>query len=122
MKDYDAQGFLPLTPATFHILATIAAGPMHGYAIKREVEERTNGVVRLGASTLYAGIQRMEREGLLKESPPPEDLSQDAGSRWRFYEITELGRDVLNLEVARLETDLDLIRARIPPAQARQTL
>lgn len=116
-----AQNFLPLTPATFHILATIAAGPMHGYAIKREVEERTNGIVRLGAGTLYAGIQRMEREGLLVESAPPEESGQDAGSRWRFYEVTNLGRDVLNLEVARLERDLDLVRSRIPRAQARQT-
>lgn len=116
-----AQDFLPLTPATFHILAAISAGPMHGYAIKREVEERTNGVVRLGAGTLYAGIQRMEREGLLLESAPPAESNQDVGSRWRFYEITGLGREVLNLEVARLERDLDLVRSRIPRAQARQT-
>ena len=94
---------------------------MHGYAIKREVEDRTNGVVRLGASTLYTGIQRMEREGLLKETPPPEQSRQDAGSRWRFYEITDLGRDVLDLEVARLENDLKLVRAHIPHAQMRQT-
>ena len=121
MKNDKARGFLPLTPATFHILATIAAGPMHGYAIKREVEDRTNGVVRLGAGTLYAGIQRMEREGLLEESAPPEESSQDAGSRWRFYEITDLGRQVLDQEVARLESDLELVRARIPRTHARQT-
>jgi DNA-binding PadR family transcriptional regulator len=117
----NARDFLPLTPATFHILATIATGPLHGYAIKREVEERTNGVVRLGAGTLYTGIQRMEREGLLLESAPPEESSKDAGSRWRFYEITDLGREVLDLEVARLERDLGLVRSRIPRAQARQT-
>jgi DNA-binding PadR family transcriptional regulator len=121
MKNDEALGFLPLTPATFHILATVAAGPMHGYAIKREVEHRTNGVVRLGASTLYAGIQRMEREGLLEEVSPPEESRQDVGSRWRFYEITDLGREVLDMEVARLESDLELVRARIPGTHARQT-
>jgi DNA-binding PadR family transcriptional regulator len=121
MTNDEARRFLPLTPATFHILATIAAGPMHGYAIKREVEDRTSGVVRLGASTLYAGIQRMEREGLLKESPAPEERIQDAGSRWRFYGITDFGREVLHLEVARLESDLDLVRARIQQAPAEQT-
>jgi len=121
MKHDDAQTFLPLTPATFHILATIAAGPMHGYAIKREVEDRTNGVVRLGAGTLYTGIQRMEREGLLEESAPPNDSGKEAGSRWRFYQITQLGREVLDLEVTRLENDLETVRARIPRAQARQT-
>jgi len=122
MARHEARDYLPLTPATFHILATIAAGPRHGYAIKREVEDRTKGVVRLGAGTLYAGIQRMEREGLLTESPPPQDGSQDAGSRWRFYKITDLGRAVLDLEVARLEDDLELVRSRIPRARARQTL
>jgi DNA-binding PadR family transcriptional regulator len=116
-----ARNYLPLTPATFHILATIAAGPRHGYAIKREVEDRTDGVVRLGAGTLYTGIQRMEREGLLAESPPPEENSHDAGSRWRFYTITELGRKVLDLELARLESDLELVRSRIPRAHVRQT-
>jgi len=121
MTNQDARDLLPLTPATFHILATIAPGAMHGYAIKREVEDRTDGVVRLGAGTLYAGIQRMEREGLLRESPPPEESSQEAGSRWRFYEITDLGRDVLELEVARLESDLGRVRARIPRTHARQT-
>jgi hypothetical protein len=63
----------------------------------------------------------MERDGLLVESPPPEATGQDAGSRWRFYEITGLGREVLDLEVARLESDLDLVRSRIPSTQARQT-
>jgi len=121
MRRDGAREYLPLTPATFHILATIAAGPMHGYAIKREVEGRTDGVVRLGAGTLYTGIQRMEREGLLAESPPPQESSHDAGSRWRFYTITDLGRAVLDLEIARLESDLSLVRSRIPRSHARQT-
>ena len=116
MTSSNPDRFLPLTPATFHVLASVAAGPMHGYAIKREVEERTNGVVRLGASTLYTCIQRMERDGLIEESPTPEDLSEEAGSRWRFYQITQLGSEVINREIARLESDLKLIRAHISPA------
>jgi DNA-binding PadR family transcriptional regulator len=108
-----AREFLPLTPATFHILVTLAAGPMHGYAVKREVEERTGGVVRLGAGTLYAGIQRMERDGLIVECDPPTPNTEEAGARWRFYELTGLGREVLDLEVARLESDLRKARSRL---------
>ena len=119
MTKGNPQEFLPLTPATFHVLVTLAGGPMHGYGVKREVEERTGGVVRLGAGTLYAGIQRMERGGLIAESEPPKESSDDAGSRWRFYSITELGRQVLDLEVGRMETDLECARSRILAAQVR---
>lgn len=103
--------FLPLTPATFHILLTLATGPMHGYAIKREVEDRTDGVIRLGAGTLYAGIQRMERDGLIEETDPPEAGEEEPRSRWRFYRMTPLGRDVLRAERARLERDLAFARS-----------
>jgi len=121
MKKEKADGFMPLTPATLHILGSVAAGPMHGYAIKRDVEDRTNGVIRLGASTLYSGIQRMERDGLIEETQVPGERSEDAGSRWRFYAITDRGREVLHLELARLERELRLLHARIPDADLMRT-
>jgi DNA-binding PadR family transcriptional regulator len=105
------NSFLPLTPATFHILLTLAPGPMHGYAVKREVEERTGGVVRLGAGTLYAGIQRMERDGLIEETDAPDAGDVEPSARWRFYRLTPLGNDVLRAERARLERDLEYARS-----------
>ncbi len=102
----------PLTPATFHILLSLAEQPAHGYHIKRMVEERTEGAVRLGAGTLYAGIRRMAGEGLIRETDPPADAGDvDPGSRWRFYDITPHGRQVLAAEIARLESDLEAARA-----------
>jgi DNA-binding PadR family transcriptional regulator len=102
----------PLTPATFHILLSVAQGPAHGYRIKRVVEERTEGAVQLGAGTLYAGIGRMVREGLIEETEPPEDSEElEPSSRWRFYQITNVGSDVLRAEIARLEADLRAARA-----------
>lgn len=101
----------PLTPATLHILLTLSTGPGHGYRIKREVEERTGGAVRLGAGTLYAGLQRMTREGLIEETEPPLDAEVDPRSSWRFYEITAEGRAALEGELARLEADLKAARA-----------
>ncbi|MGD2069824.1 MAG: helix-turn-helix transcriptional regulator, partial [Gemmatimonadota bacterium] len=53
MDSKDAGSFLPLTPVAFHVLVTLHGAVSHGYAIKRLVEERTDGVVRLGAGTLY---------------------------------------------------------------------
>ena len=112
MKQSEAQGTRPLTPATFHILLSVAQGPAHGYRIKRMVEERTDGAVQLGAGTLYAGIRRMVGDGVLAETEPPEDAGDvEPSSRWRFYEITDVGSDALKREIARLEADLQAARA-----------
>ena len=106
------QSARPLTPATFHILLSVAQGPAHGYRIKRVVEERTDGAVQLGAGTLYAGIGRMVRDGLIEETEPPEDAGTlEPSSRWRFYAITDVGSDVLEREIDRLEADLQVARA-----------
>ena len=110
------ENLLPLTPATFHILVSLADGTMHGYAIKRAVEERTAGIVRLGAGTLYVAIQRIERQGLIQETDPP--APSDAGSkRWRFYRLTDYGQQVLEAEVARLESDVKQARSKLALAK-----
>lgn len=86
--------------------------PSHGYHIKRTVEERTDGAVRLGAGTLYAGIQRMTKEGMIEEIDAPEETEGvEPGSRWRFYAITRHGREVLEREISRLESDVAAARA-----------
>lgn len=101
----------PLTPVTFHILLSLTRGPAHGYRIKRMVEERTDGAVRLGAGTLYAGLKRMREDDLIEETDPPEDDDDlEPSSRWRFYTITPHGREVLEAEVTRIEADLEAAR------------
>ena len=104
----------PLTPATFHILVTLAEAPAHGYLIKRLVEERTRAAVRLGAGTLYSGLRRMEKDGLIEEVEAPEGEEAEAGARWRFYSITPRGREALTNEIERLEADLAAARAVAP--------
>ena len=96
---------LPLTPATFHILLSLFDGVKHGYRIKRDVEERTDGVVRLGAGTLYEAIQRLDRSGLIGKTKAPADV-QTENARWKFYRITAFGRKTLNAELRRLECDV----------------
>jgi len=114
MKQRDEKRARPLTPATFHILLSLATGAAHGYRIKRMVEERTDGAVPLGAGTLYAGIRRLAREGLTEETAPPPDAGDvEPGPRWRFYGITPRGREVLEREIARLEADLKAARAAV---------
>lgn len=116
MTSPDPRTFLPLTPVSFHVLVTLETGPKHGYAIKREVEGRTQGVVRLGAGTLYSAVGSLAKRGLIAECEAPEPETVGS-SRWRFYEITPLGARVLRLEVARLEADVAFARASLSPAK-----
>ena len=58
----DNQGLeapLPLTPAVFHVMLALADGEKHGYAILKDVEESTNGEVRLSTGTLYGIMKRL---------------------------------------------------------------
>ena len=112
MNKPDTRPTRPLTPATFHILLSLAHEAAHGYHIKRMVEERTNGAVLLGAGTLYAGIRRMTKEGLIQETDAPDEAGDvEPGARWRFYAITPHGTELLEREIARLESDLEAARA-----------
>ena len=51
---------------TFLILASLAAGPQHGYGIMTDVAQISDGRVRLRAGTLYAALDRLSTDGLLE--------------------------------------------------------
>src|SRR5262245_66125318 len=89
----EIDGFLPLPPATFHILLALAEEDRHGYAIIQDVEERTAGELRLSAGTLYRSIQRMLEQGLIVEPRERPARENDDEGR-RYYRITELGTAV----------------------------
>lgn len=102
---------LPLTPAMFHILVTLAAGDRHGYGIMLEVEELTGGQMKLGPGTLYRTLQRMLVDGLIQESETRGPADQD-DERRRYYRLTPLGRRVAQEEARRLHLLLRAARAR----------
>jgi DNA-binding PadR family transcriptional regulator len=95
----DPLPFLPLTPAAFHVLLALADGPRHGYSILKEVEERTNGDVRLSTGTLYGLIKRFLDDELIVELP----AEDDGRERRRPYRLTPFGRQVAKAEAERLE-------------------
>ena len=66
MKD-DASRFLPLSPATLHILLALAGEELHGYGIMQEVARQSEGRYKLGPGTLYDNLQRMLDQGLVQE-------------------------------------------------------
>lgn len=98
----------PLPSAAFQILLSLADGDLHGYAIMRQVEEQTNGRMRLGPGTLYSSIQALFEESLIEEV----DKNSGTNERRRYYRITPLGRKVARSEAERLADLLRVARAR----------
>jgi DNA-binding PadR family transcriptional regulator len=104
------ESLLPLQPAAFHILLSVAGEDRHGYAIIQDVAARTAGEVRLSAGTLYRSIQRMLEQELIvevDERPAPEEDDE----RRRYYRITPLGQAVARAEARRLADLVRLARA-----------
>jgi len=99
----DPQSLLPLTAALLHVLLSLADSDKHGYAIIKEVQDRTNGEVTLGAGTLYSMLKRLLAEGLVVESGDRPDRTLD-DERRRYYRLTAFGRDVAIAEIRRLES------------------
>lgn len=100
-KDFSPDDFLPLTPAMFNILLALADRERHGYDIMREVDERTEGKVRLGPGTLYGSIKRMLGDGLVEELDERPDPELD-DERRRYYRLTDFGYRVAVAEAERL--------------------
>ena len=105
----DAAEFLPLKPAWFHILLSLADGACHGYAIRTAVEERSNGQIRLWPATLYGSLRDLVDEGLLNEVSEGVEASDDA--RRRYYSLTRFGKQVLAAEVQRMQSLVKVARA-----------
>jgi PadR family transcriptional regulator PadR len=75
------------------LLASLEAGPRHGYAIIEALRAGSGGQVDLPTGTIYPALHRLERAGLIKGS-----WSQAGGRRRRVYRLTAAGRRVLSEE------------------------
>jgi DNA-binding PadR family transcriptional regulator len=101
-----AGALTPLAPAVFHILLSLAEGERHGYALKREIAERTGGKLKLGPGMLYGSIN-----SLIEESEDRPDAHLD-DERRRYYRITSYGRKVAQADAARMNELVRLAAAR----------
>lgn len=119
----DPRELLPLTPVVLHIMLALADGRReqddgvgrHGYAVAQEVEDMTEGQIRMGPGTLYGSIQRMLTTGLIEEiarSKTPRVPAAEEDERRRYYRLSPLGRRVLQLELSRLARVVVLARAK----------
>jgi DNA-binding PadR family transcriptional regulator len=91
----------PLNAAALHVLLALGDATKHGYAIMRDIADRSGGRIRILPGTLYSTIKRLLADGLIVECDPPGDAgSSDA--RRRYYRITKRGRLAAETETRRL--------------------
>ena len=105
------EGLLPLTPAVFNTLLALADGEKHGYAIMLEVEQNTQGEVKMGPGTLYGSIKRMLAAGLIEESDERPDPTLD-DERRRYYRMSGLGQRALVAEADRLSRQVSIAQLK----------
>src|SRR4029077_6837829 len=96
----DPDDYLPLAPATLHILLSLAGEPLHGYGIMQEVLRQSDGRYNLGPGTLYDNLQRLMKQRMVGEGG---GACAAGNPRRRYYRLSSLGRGVLSQEIARLE-------------------
>ena len=89
------NNYLPLTETTFYVMLSLTE-PGHGYVIMQKVEKLSEGNVRIAAGTMYGAIENLTKQKLI-EAVPTDD------KRRKVYQLTEIGRSVLKLEVERLK-------------------
>lgn len=103
------KALLPLQPMHFRVSLVLAAGPMHGYAIAKELERAHGSPVLPG--NLYRTLKQMRAKELIRETEL--DANND-DERRRYFELTPLGQEVAAAETRRMEDLVDAAhRARL---------
>ncbi|MFI6240489.1 PadR family transcriptional regulator [Micromonospora sp. NPDC050795] len=93
---------------TYFILAALQDEPLHGYAIVKRAQELSDGRVRLTTGTLYAALDRLTGEEMVRVA---EETVVNGRAR-RTYELTERGLSALREEAARMAAAARVVRDR----------
>ena len=94
MNQHIKKVYVPMTETAFYILLCLKK-PNHGYGIVQTVEKLTEGAIRLAPGTMYSSLSKMEKDGLIQ-------FVREEDKR-KIYQITELGMEVLQIELKRIE-------------------
>ena len=86
--------YVPMTETGFYILLCLRE-EAHGYSIVQKVEEMTQGEIRISPGPLYGSLSKMEKDKLI-------EFVREEEKR-KIYCITDLGKEVLELEMKRIE-------------------
>ena len=93
MDAHTRKVYVPMTETGFYILYCLQK-PNHGYGVVQTVEALTDGEIRLAPGPMYGSLSKMEKDGVIRFVKEEE--------KRKIYEITELGKEVLSLELKRI--------------------
>jgi DNA-binding PadR family transcriptional regulator len=102
---------IPLKPVELLVLLMLSAGDRHGYGIRQDILDYTDGAMALEAGNLYRTIRRLESDGMVDESAHRSAAGSD-DERRRYYRLTPFGKRVLAAELERLRAIVRLGEAR----------
>lgn len=94
MDDKLKRIYIPMTETGFYILFCLR-DENHGYNIGQQVKQMTGGELSISPGTMYGSLSKMEKDGLIS-------FLREEDKR-KFYRITELGNEILELELQRIE-------------------
>lgn len=94
MEDKIKRVYIPMTESAFYILFALQE-ERHGYEITQRTKELTAGQVVISPGTMYGTLSKMEKDGLIA-------FVREVEKR-KLYRITDLGQEVLAIELARIE-------------------
>lgn len=86
--------YVPMTETGFYILLCLRE-EAHGYSIVQKVEALTQGEIKISPGTMYGSLSKMEKDGLIR-------FVREEDKR-KIYSITDLGKQVLKLEMKRID-------------------
>ena len=86
--------YVPMTETGFYILFCLQE-EMHGYNIGLKVKNMTDVELTISPGTMYGTLSKMENDKLIS-------FVKEEDKR-KFYVITELGKEVLEIELRRIE-------------------
>ena len=107
----EIQSVLPLTETTYFILLSLAPGPRHGYAIMKDVRQLSHERVLLSTGTLYSALKRLLDQGWIRRAGDP--VGDRDGRGRKAYSLTQLGQQILEAEVQRLDSLVSAAQVRI---------
>ena len=94
MDAHTRKVYVPMTETSFYILFCLQK-PNHGYGVVQMTEKLTDGEIRLAPGTMYGTLAKMEKDGLISFVREEE--------KRKIYVMTSLGKEVLDLELKRIE-------------------
>ena len=108
-----------LSTLEYHVLLSMAVGPLYGYAIKESVESESEGAVAPRAGSLYRVLARLMSHGLVRQAEPEEQVEPHPGRERKYYALTGEGRRALRDETRRLKVAVELAERRLKTAGGR---